>query len=165
MTTNEAVVVRNLRPRDLDAVILLDSKITGRKRTEYFKVKLAQALSDTGIQVSLAAEFDGQFAGFLLARVYYGEFGATEKTAVLDTIDVNPNLRGKGIGPALLAQLRQNLLGLGIPLLQTEVAWEDQPLMAFFQRSGFRPAARLCLDLDLRAAQQKEEQQAASDVI
>jgi ribosomal protein S18 acetylase RimI-like enzyme len=153
----EAVVVRNLRPRDLDAVIHLDSKITGRKRTEYFKVKLAQALSDTGIQVSLAAEVDGQFVGFLLARVYYGEFGATEQTAVLDTIGVHPNQRGKGVGASLLGQLRQNLLGLGIAALQTEVAWRDTDLLAFFQRSGFQPAPRLCLDLDLPKARRVDE--------
>lgn len=154
---HEPVVVRNLRPRDLDAVIHLDSKITGKRRTEYFKVKLAQALSDTGIQVSLAAEVDGQFAGFLLARVYYGEFGATEQTAVLDTLGVNPNQRGKGVGTALLRQLRQNLLGLGIPALQTEVAWRDTDLLAFFQRSGFQPAPRLCLDLDLQRARRADE--------
>jgi len=156
-TTNETVVVRNLRPRDLEAVIHLDSKITGRQRSEYFKCKLAQALADTGIQVSLAAEVDGQFTGFLLARVYYGEFGATEPTAVLDTIGVNPNVRGKGVGTALLAQLRQNLLGLGIPLLQTEGAWDDQELLAFFHKSGFRPAARLGLDLDLRSSRRADE--------
>lgn len=159
MSQHETVVVRNLRPRDLDAVILLDSKITGRKRTEYFKVKLAQALSDTGIVVSLAAEVDQQFVGFLLARVYYGEFGATEQVAVLDTIGVNPNLRGKGVGHALLRQLRQNLMGLGIRSLHTEVSWDDTALMAFFQKSGFRPAARLCLDLDLQNARAHEERQ------
>ncbi|HEX6811767.1 MAG TPA: GNAT family N-acetyltransferase [Planctomycetota bacterium] len=155
---HEAVTVRNLRPRDLDAVILLDSKITGRKRAEYFKVKLAQALSDTGIVVSLAAELDGQFVGFLLARVWYGEFGAMERTAVLDTIGVNPNVRGKGVGTALLRQLRQNLLGLGIHELHTEVAWRDTELLAFFQRTGFAPAPRLCLDLDLQQARRTEEQ-------
>ena len=75
---DETTIVRNLRPRDLDRVIDLDSRYTGRRREEYFKVKLAQALSDTGIEVSLAAERDGIFVGFLLARVYYGEFGSTE---------------------------------------------------------------------------------------
>lgn len=146
---HQTVSVRNLRPRDLDAVILLDSKNTGRKRTEYFKTKLAQALSDTGIVVSLAAELDGMFVGFLLARVYYGEFGATEQTAVLDTIGVHPDQRGKGVGHALLDQLRQNLVALGIKKLQTEVLWSDINLLSFFQRSGFEPAPRLCLDLDL----------------
>jgi ribosomal protein S18 acetylase RimI-like enzyme len=157
MSKNEAVVVRNLRPRDLEAVIEVDSKNTGRRRAEYFKVKLAQALADTGIQVSLAADYDGRFAGFLMARVYYGEFGATEQTAVLDTIGVHPGLRGHGIGAALLRQLRQNLLALGIEQLQTQVSWDDQRLLSFFHNSGFRPAARIGLDLDLESAAALEE--------
>jgi ribosomal protein S18 acetylase RimI-like enzyme len=161
MTKDDAVVVRNLRPRDLERVIDVDARNTGRKRTEYFKVKLAQALSDTGVQVSLAAEYDGQFAGFLLARVYYGEFGATEQTAVLDTIGVHPGMRGHGVGAALLRQLRQNLIGLGIEKLQTEVSWNDQTLLSFFHRSGFQPAPRIGLDLDLRACRQEEERRAA----
>ena len=64
---------------------------------------------------------------------------------------------GGGIGAILLRQLRQNLLGLGIPALQTEVAWRDTDLLAFFQRSGFQPAPRLCLDLDLQRARRADE--------
>ena len=41
MTHTEALVVRNHRPRHLDAVIEVDSRNAGRRRTEYFKVKLA----------------------------------------------------------------------------------------------------------------------------
>jgi ribosomal protein S18 acetylase RimI-like enzyme len=151
------VVVRRLRPDDLDKVIALDAKNVGRRRDEYFKVKLAQALSNTGVMVSLAAEHDGAFAGFLLARVYYGEFGGVEQVAVLDTLDVHPEFAGVGVGSALLRQLRTNLLGLGIPVLQTEVSWDQQKLLAFFHHAGFRPAARLCLDLDLTAARRREE--------
>lgn len=154
---NESVVVRRLRPNDLDAVIALDAKNTGRRREEYFKVKLAQALADTGIVISLAAEFDGHFAGFLLARVYYGEFGATQQVASLDTLDVHPEDRGKGIGRALLRQLRCNLLGLGIRQLQTEVSWDNQQLLHFFHREGLEPAARICLDWDLEEARRKDE--------
>ena len=154
---HERVVVRRLRPDDLKAVIALDARIVGRQREEYFKVKLAQALSNTGVQVSLAAELGGLFAGFLLARVYYGEFGSVEQVAVLDTLGVEPSLGGAGVGQALLGQLRTNLLGLGIPVLQTEVAWAQHQLLSFFHHAGFAPAARFCLDLDLRAAQQREE--------
>jgi hypothetical protein len=35
--------------------------------------------------------------------------------------------------------------------IQTEVAWEDQELMAFFRRQGFRPAPRIAIDLPLEA--------------
>jgi len=143
------VLVRRLRPDDLEAVIRLDAKVIGRRREEYFKLKLKQALSETGIEVSLGAEIDGIFVGFLLARVYYGEFGSLEQVAVLDTMAVSPDFQGRGVGTALIDQLRGDLLGLGIRTLQTEVAWRNQPLLAFFNREGFAPAPRFCLDLDL----------------
>lgn len=153
----DLVDVRMLHPRDLEAVIRLDAKIVGRRRDEYFKVKLEQALADTGIQVSLAAESDGAFTGFCLCRVYYGEFGSMERIAVLDTLDVHPDFRSQGVGKALLRQLRTNLLGLGITQLQTEVDWREPELLSFFQHSGFVPAPRLALDLDLEAARRREE--------
>ena len=160
MTENEPVTVRNLRPVDLARVIDLDWRITGNRRSEYFKLKLSEALADTGVQISLAAEYDDQFAGFLLARVYFGEFGAAERTAVLDTIGVHPGMRGHGVARALLRQLRQNLQALGIESLQTEVSWDDQELLSFFHCAGFRPGLRLCLDLDLQAARAAEERRA-----
>jgi len=150
-----ATTIRNLRPRDLEPVIALDAKITGRRREEYFRSKLDQALRETGVMVSLAAEVDGAFAGFLLSRVFYGEFGQTEAAAVLDTLGVHPAFRGRGVGRALVSQLRTNLLGLGIGRLQTEVSWDAGDLIDFFRREGFRPAPRLCLDLDLEAHRER----------
>jgi ribosomal protein S18 acetylase RimI-like enzyme len=146
---HDPIVVRNLRPEDLEAVIRLDAKHQGRSRGEYFRLKLRQNLEETGLKVSLAAEVDGCFAGFLLARVYYGEFGLPEPAAVLDTIGVDPAFSGRGLGHALVRQLRMHLAGLGVPRLQTEVSWETPGLLAFFQRQGFRPAERFCLDLDV----------------
>jgi ribosomal protein S18 acetylase RimI-like enzyme len=96
-----------------------------------------------------ASRIEGRVVGFLLARVYYGEFGVTERVAVLDVLGVHPDFRGRHVGAALIDQLRTNLLGLGLRTLQTEVAWQDGDLMAFFRHEGFVPAQRLCLDLDL----------------
>ena len=143
------IVVRRLRPADLEPVIALDAKIFGRRREEFYKLKLKAALAETGIEVSLAAELDGAFVGFLLAKVYYGEFGMMEHVAVLDAMAVHPDFKGRGIGSALIDQLRTNLLGLGIPRLQTEVSWDNLEMLSFFNQQGFRPADRFCLDLDL----------------
>lgn len=145
----DIISIRNLRPEDLQPVIDLDAKVSGRRREEYFKVKLKQALSDTGIMISLAAEYEKRFAGFLLARVFYGEFGTTEQVAVLDTIGVHPWASGHGIGKALLRQLKVHLKALGIQKMQTEVAWENISLLSFFHREGFHPATRICLDLEI----------------
>lgn len=148
---NQSLVVRRLRPDDMNAVVRLDAKVTGRKRERYYDTKLKVALADTGIEVSLAAESDGLFLGFLLARVYYGEFGVTERTAVLDTLVVHPDFQGQGVGRLLLRQLRTNLHALQISSLQTQVNWVDQKLLSFFQHEGFSVAQRLSLDLDVSA--------------
>ena len=88
---NETVQVRNLRPADLDKVIALDARNTGVRREEYFKLKLEQAITEVGLEISLAAEVDECFAGYLIARVYYGEFGSMERIAMLDSIGVHPD--------------------------------------------------------------------------
>lgn len=88
-------LVRSLQPQDLEVVIALDASMLGRRRDEFFKLKLRRAFADTGVAVSLAAELDGVVAGFLLARVYYGEFGLTERTAVMNVIGVRPDFRGR----------------------------------------------------------------------
>ncbi|MDH3403743.1 MAG: GNAT family N-acetyltransferase [Acidobacteriota bacterium] len=146
----DQTTVRSLMPADLDAVIRLDARITGRRREEYFRIKLDQNLAETGIKVSLAAEHEGCFCGFLLARVYYGEFGLLEPAAVLDTLGVDPDFQRRGTGEALIRALRMHLAGLGVGRLQTEVSWDDPGLLGFFHSQGFRPAQRFCLDLEVK---------------
>lgn len=145
----DQVVVRSVHMADLDAMVSIDAASTGRRRDRFLEKKLAQALGDTGIAMSLGAEFDGHLVGFLLARVYYGEFGVLEPSAVMDVFGVHPDYRGRHVASALLDQLRTNLLGLGIRTLQTEVRWDSSDLLSFFQHEGFTIAPRICLDLDL----------------
>ncbi len=145
----EDVVVRTLRPADLEGVIRIDAKNVGSRREQYFQIKLDQNLAETGIKISLAAELDGAFVGFLLCRVHYGEFGVLEPAAILDTFGVDPLFQGRGVGHALMRQLRMNLSGLGVGELRSEVRWEDAALMNYFRREGFLPAPRICLSLKL----------------
>ena len=145
----DRVLVRNLRPADIEAITAIDASAVGRRRDRFLALKIKQAFSDTGIAVSLAAEVDGHAVGFLLARLYYGEFGVVEPAAVLDVVGVHPDYRGRHVAAALVDQLRTNLLGLGITTLQTEVQWGSPDLITFFQHEGFTLAPRLCLDLDL----------------
>jgi ribosomal protein S18 acetylase RimI-like enzyme len=145
----DVVLVRNLRADDAEALIAIDAAAVGRRRERFLALKVKQAFADSGIAVSLVAELDDHVVGFLLARVYYGEFGVVEPAAVLDVLGVHPDYRGRRVASALVDQLRTNLLGLGIPKLQTEVQWDSPELITFFQHEGFRLAPRLCLDLDL----------------
>jgi hypothetical protein len=57
-------VVRRLQAGDLERVIALDAKIVGHRREGYLRPKLREALTESGIQVSLVGEVDGHVAGF-----------------------------------------------------------------------------------------------------
>lgn len=159
------VVVRALGPADEEAVINLDARVVGRSREGYLRPKLREAWAPGGIQVSLAAEIDGSLVGFLLAKVWYGEFGALDPVAVLDTIGVRSEVRGKGVGAALLDQLRRNLAALNIHCLRTEVSWRNPELLTFFHHEGFEPAPRLVLETDPAspAARELRERRAEKD--
>lgn len=148
-TPRDQAAIRTARAADLDALVAIDAAASGRRREAFLAQKLTQALGDTGIAMSLVAEVDGHVVGFLLARVYYGEFGVVEPSAVMDVLGVHPDYRGRHVASALVDQLRTNLLGLGIVTLQTEVRWDNADLLRFFQHEGFTVAQRICLDLDL----------------
>ncbi len=146
---NTEVEVRRLLPADLKSVIDVDAALLGKARPDYYTMKLQQALAESGIQVSLAAEIDGLLVGFLLARVYYGEFGSTEEVAVLDSLGVHPEFANRGVGQGMFEQLQKNLQVLGIKQIRTEVSWDNQEMLSFFQKHNFVPGKQLCLELDL----------------
>ncbi len=88
--SRDRVPVRSLVADDLGALIAIDRRITGRGRASYYSRKVEEALEESGIRVSLVAEIERQIAGFIMARVDFGEFGHTEPEAVIDTIGVDP---------------------------------------------------------------------------
>lgn len=143
-----AVSVRELQADDLPAVVKIDALLSGRTRGEYYERKFEEARAATP-RISLAAEIDGHLVGFLLGRLYYGEFGLPEPTAVIDSIGAHPEFAGRHVGQALLQQLVGNMRVLGIESVRTEVEWSAHDLVRFLAKQGFEQAPRLCLELRL----------------
>ena len=142
----EEISVRSMTEQDLPAIVRLDRKITGRDRTPYYARKAAEVLRESGVRVSLVAELDRQFAGFVMARVDFGEFGRTEPTAILDTIGVAPAFGQRGVGGALLAQLLRNLGSLRVERVVTQAPWNQFDLLQFLASAGFDRSQRLSFE-------------------
>lgn len=140
------LLVRSMTEADVPAIVRVDRKITGRDRAVYLGRKAREVLVESAIRMSLVAELEGQVAGFLMARVDFGEFGRTEPTAVLDTIGVDPDYARRSVGHALLEQLLLNLGSLRVERVLTEVEWSQLGLLGFLQRNGFAPAQRIAFD-------------------
>jgi ribosomal protein S18 acetylase RimI-like enzyme len=135
--------IRLMQSADLSDVVRIDAASTGRVRDAYMERKLAEAMHDSAIRVSLVARVDDALAGFLMARVDLGDFGRTEPVAVLDTIGVHPDCRHRRVAHALLSQLFVNLGGLRIERVETVVAPHDVELLGFFYAVGFAPSQRI----------------------
>lgn len=142
----DRIPVRALADADLDALISIDQRITGRDRSAYLRQTFNEALRGSDLRVSLVVERDDAPVGFLMARVDLGEFGYIEPTAVMDTLGVDPDYRGQGIGRALLSQLLVNLQTLRVERIRTEIDWRDRDLLGFLDHCGFTPSSQLCLE-------------------
>lgn len=147
--SRDRIPVRSLTAGDFDAVVRIDRHETGQDRSAYYRRKFDEALGDSGVRVSVIAEQDGAVAGFLMARVDFGEFGRAATAAVIDTIGVDPAVSGKHVGRALVSQLLANLTTLRVEAVRTEVEWNRFDLLRFLDRCGFRPSQQLSLSRPL----------------
>jgi len=139
----DTVPVRSMTTGDIHHIIAIDRRITGMKRTAFYERKLAEAMEESGVRISLVAEIDGLPVGFIMARVDFGEFGRTESEAVIDTLGVNPGIANQHVGTAMMSQLLANLAVLNVERVRTEVNWDQFDLLGFLQSCGFKPAQRL----------------------
>ena len=90
----DSIVVRTMREDDLNQVVAIDATASGRRRPQYFELMIQRALKDAALQISLVAELEGAVVGFLIASLYYGEYGLVEPAASIDAIGVHPDRRG-----------------------------------------------------------------------
>lgn len=135
--------VSAMQQSDLAEIVRIDRGLTGRDRSGYIGRKLAEAMDESGVRVSLAARLDDAIVGFAMARADLGDFGRTDPTAVLDTIGVDREYEHRGVGHALLSQLCLNLAALRIERIETVVAPRDLGLLGFLYDVGFVPSQRI----------------------
>lgn len=145
----DLVTVRAMRVNDIDAIVQIDAQSSGRARPRYFKLMVEREMGSSTLRVSLVAEVEGRVAGFVIASLYYGEYGMTEPTASMEAIGVDAASRRRHVAHALLLQLRRNVAAIGATSIRTEVEWSDFDLLAFLRSEGFAPAPRLCLERKL----------------
>ncbi len=150
MGNQSSGVLRALRPADLNAVVEIDRRITGRSRRVFFERRLKAALADPAGFIVVAVEADGvssgACAGFAIARLQNGEFGDDRRVAVLDVIGVDPARRGAGVGSLLLEGITARMKRCDVRELRTQVDWRDQELVQFFAAAGFGLAPRQVLE-------------------
>ena len=135
--------IRPMRPADLHEIVRIDRAITGRDRSGYIEARLAEAMEDSAVRISLVGSLDGAIVCFIMARADLGDFGRTQPVATLDTIGVDPEYAHRGLGRTLVTRLFDYVTELRMGRVETVVKVADVVLLGFFQNVGFVPAQRL----------------------
>lgn len=139
---------RALKPQDLDAVIEIDRRITGRGRRGFFekRLKVAQSGAENFIAIATEDYSGGALTGYAIARIQAGEFGDDSLMAILDIIGVDPASQHSGLGTQLIDGITRTMEKLGIKELRTQAPWSDYAVIPFFAANGFTLTSRIVLE-------------------
>jgi ribosomal protein S18 acetylase RimI-like enzyme len=147
----DTVRIRALTPDDMERVVAIDRVLSGRVRRGFYESRLRAALKEPDSFIYLGADTDGELAGFVMARILMGEFGADEPTAVLDAIGVEQGRHGSGLGRALMDRLHELLKRKKVAEVRSQLDWNNHALMRFLDKAGYHLAPRLVLFRDAAA--------------
>lgn len=112
---------------DIDAVYMVE---TSTFQSPWRREDFAYEMNTNPVARYLVAELDGRIIGYAGAHLILDE-GHITNVAVLEEV------RGKGVGRALLAQLMQYASNLGVAYLTLEVRASNQAAISLYQSFGF----------------------------
>jgi putative acetyltransferase len=96
--------------------------------------------------LSFIANFEGHLVGFILARIEYLGIPIKE-VCVIHALAVEPNYQGKGIGTLLMNELKNTCESRKIQTIRAFVAEDDNKLMNYFERLGFKRSNIINMEL------------------
>ncbi|TWJ19400.1 GNAT family N-acetyltransferase [Geobacter argillaceus] len=142
------LTVRSLYPEDIDQVSEVESRLTGRPRKAFLESLLAAATAEPDSFVTCAAVDNKKLVGYGFARILEGEFGAQGTTVELETIGVDLDYQGRGIGKKVMAGIEQRMKRKNLSTLQTQIIWSNHNMTRFFASTGFALASGQIIERD-----------------
>ncbi len=126
--------VRPFEPQNFEAAYKLDQACYPLG-IAYSRYALQEFLSLRGARAWVAEE-NGSLIAFIIAR-HMGR-----GRGYIITLDVRQDQRRRGLGSRLLATAQDWLRAEGVSLVRLETAVDNEPAVAFWQKSGYREVGR-----------------------
>ncbi|GAA4419961.1 GNAT family N-acetyltransferase [Actinokineospora soli] len=136
-------MIRRVRESDVSAVVKLVHELADYERAPHechlTDEQLHAALfAETPALFGHVAEVDGDIAGFALWFLNFSTWRGTHGI-YLEDLYVRPNLRGHGIGKALLVALARECVERGYQRLEWSVLDWNAPSIGFYKSLGAVP--------------------------
>lgn len=135
---------------DLDAIVALDTEITGTEKAAFWADMLERFTNTDqgGRRYFLVAKSQGrQLVGFVVGEIRAWEFGSPPCGWVI-ALSVSPEQRERGIGSLLFDALCAEMKTDGVSTIRTMVLANDKVNLSFFRGEGL--AAGPYIELERR---------------
>jgi len=129
-------VIREASHSDLERIVEIERRCF-TKNTAYSKRQLKYLLTKANSDC-LAVSIEKTLRGFVLILYKRGS-----RVAGIETINVDPNFQGKGIGTSLLEAAEENMKSNGIEKVRLEVSVGNHAAIKFYEKAGFRKTVLL----------------------
>jgi ribosomal protein S18 acetylase RimI-like enzyme len=148
-TQRTDLTIRPVRRGDLDAVVAIDTQVTGLEKRDYWRAVYRRygEAATPGAQF-LVAEAGGEVVGLVIGEVRDWEFGAPPCGWVF-AIDVRPDARLAGIGTRLLESICAGFRRAGVRKVRTMLASDNTLILSFFRSQGMMAGRFIPLEMDL----------------
>ncbi|MCD2199590.1 GNAT family N-acetyltransferase [Halobacterium sp. KA-4] len=113
-----------------------DSHLLAEENREQARDLVAQYVHTGDCAV---ARSGGQPVGFVMFHVETGFFETDATRGVVDNIYVLPDLRGEGVGSALLDYAEGQLRDAGADVLAVEALWDNEAARRLYDSRGYAP--------------------------
>ena len=149
--TGAALSIRPVRRVDLDAVIEIDTMVTGMEKRDYWKSlyrRYADAVA-TGQHFLVAVNGD-EVIGFVIGEVRDWEFGSPPCGWVF-AIDVRPTARLAGTATHMLKAICDEFRQAGVSKVRTMLSRDNTLILSFFRSQGMMIGPFIPLEMDLES--------------
>ena len=128
------VRIRNMQVEDVDAILLIDRKISGIQRAITYSF---DHILGGDFSLSFVAEENGNVIGFVFASLTYVPQEVTE-ACVIQTIGVDPDHRRQQVATKLIQTLLEKSRSKGIKMVIVMVDQIDSQLKGLFENMEFQ---------------------------
>jgi len=136
------IQIRLMEFDDLMDVVRIDEQVLKSSRREYYEQKF-ELLFKSGEYLPtsfVAKDANETIVGFIMGKLYIGEYGISGEGAAVDAVGVDPDCQHQGIGEKLMDEFVSHLRQLGVKKINTLVDKNDAQMMRYFGANQFSPS-------------------------
>ncbi len=140
--SKNTIKIRLMEYEDFEAVVRIDEQVLKVSRIEYYEQKF-ELLFKSGeyLPTSFVAQDENEtIVGFIMGKLYIGEYGISREGAAIDSVGVDPDYQHQGIGEKLMDGFVYHLRQLGVKKINTLVDKNETRMMHYFDANQFSPS-------------------------